>query len=198
MPEPHNIHELKSLQGKLAYLRQFISNLVGRCQPFSRLMKKGVSFEWDESCRKAFESIKAYLTRPLVLAAPLQGKPLILYVAAQDRMMMPNELNYSPIEKLCLALIFAIQKLKHYFQAHTVHLISRANPIKYVMSKPILSDQLARWYLQIQQFAIIYVPWKAVKGKVLAYFLADHPIPAEWELFDELPDEDVMVIEILL
>ncbi|KAL0462268.1 UNVERIFIED_CONTAM: hypothetical protein Slati_0114400 [Sesamum latifolium] len=46
MPEPRNIHELKSLQGKLAYLRRFISNLAGRCQPFSRLMKKEVPFEW--------------------------------------------------------------------------------------------------------------------------------------------------------
>ncbi|XP_049385573.1 uncharacterized protein LOC125849530 [Solanum stenotomum] len=44
--------------------------------------------------------------------------------------MTPNELNYSPIEKLCLALVFSIQKMKHYFQAHVVRLISRANPIK--------------------------------------------------------------------
>nr|XP_027090348.1 uncharacterized protein LOC113711380 [Coffea arabica] len=110
--------------------------------------------------------------------------------------MTPNELNYSPIEKLCLALIFAIQKLKHYFQAHSVRLISRANPIKYVMSRPVLSDRLARWYLQLQQFEIIYVPQKAVKGQVLADFLADHPIPPEWELSDDLPDEDVLLIEI--
>ena len=47
MVEPTNIHELKSLQGKLAYLRRFISNLVGKCQPFNPLMKKGFLFEWD-------------------------------------------------------------------------------------------------------------------------------------------------------
>ena len=35
MPEPQNIHELKSLQGKLAYIRRFISNLAGHCQPFT-------------------------------------------------------------------------------------------------------------------------------------------------------------------
>ncbi|KAL0456161.1 UNVERIFIED_CONTAM: Retrovirus-related Pol polyprotein from transposon.6 [Sesamum latifolium] len=63
MPEPRNIHELKSLQGKLAYLRRFISNLAGRCQPFSRLMKKEVPFEWDEACDKAFKSIKFGCTR---------------------------------------------------------------------------------------------------------------------------------------
>ncbi|KAL0300456.1 UNVERIFIED_CONTAM: hypothetical protein Sangu_3119800 [Sesamum angustifolium] len=51
MPEPQNIHE-----GKLAYLRRFISNLAGRCQPFSRLMKKDVPFQWDEACDKAFKA----------------------------------------------------------------------------------------------------------------------------------------------
>ncbi|KAL0352204.1 UNVERIFIED_CONTAM: RNA-directed DNA polymerase [Sesamum calycinum] len=50
MLESRNIHELKSLQGKLAYLQWFISNLVGRCQLFSRLMKKDVPFQWDEAC----------------------------------------------------------------------------------------------------------------------------------------------------
>ncbi|CAA0813507.1 Unknown protein [Striga hermonthica] len=47
IPEPRDIHELKSLQGKLAYLRRFISNLAGRCQPFNRLMKKGKTSESD-------------------------------------------------------------------------------------------------------------------------------------------------------
>ncbi|XP_059277863.1 uncharacterized protein LOC132032067 [Lycium ferocissimum] len=219
MPEPRNIHELKSLQGKLAYIRRFISNLAGRCQPFSHLMKKGVPFKWDTSCTNAFKSIKSYLMKPPVLVAPVPGKPLILYISAQERsvgallaqensegkenslyylsrMMTPNELNYTPIEKLCLALVFSIQKLKHYFQVHSVNLISIANPIKFLMSKPVLSDQLARWYLQFQQFEITYIPQKAVKGQALADFLADHPIPDDWELTDELPDEDAMVVEI--
>ncbi|KAL0381651.1 UNVERIFIED_CONTAM: hypothetical protein Sangu_0229400 [Sesamum angustifolium] len=169
MPEPRNIHELNSLQGKLAYLRRFISNFAGRCQSFSRIMKKGVSFEWDETCHNAFRSIKSYLMKPPVLVAPMPGRPLILYIAAQEcsvgallaqkndegkesalyylsRMMTPNELKYSPIEKICLALIFAIQKLKHYFQAHT--------------------------------------------------FLVDHPILAEWELSNDLLAENVLIIEV--
>nr|XP_027086462.1 uncharacterized protein LOC113708191 [Coffea arabica] len=64
------------------------------------------------------------------------------------------------------------------------------------MAKPVLSDRLARWYLQFQQFEIIYVPAKAVKGQILADFLADHPLPAEWELTDELPDEEVFMVEL--
>ena len=76
MPEP------RGLQGRLAYIRRFISNLAGRCHPFSHLMKKGAPFEWDESCKNAFQSIKKYLSSPPVLGAPIPSKPLILYVAA--------------------------------------------------------------------------------------------------------------------
>lgn len=47
MPTPQNITELKRLQGRLTYIRRFISNLSRCCQPFSCLMKKGVSFVWD-------------------------------------------------------------------------------------------------------------------------------------------------------
>ncbi|KAM1282176.1 hypothetical protein ACFX2H_022568 [Malus domestica] len=82
MPEPRNLHKLKSPQERLAFIRCFISNLAGRCQPFSLLMKKDVPFVWDEACHNAFESIKKYLSSLPVLGALVPRKPLILYIAA--------------------------------------------------------------------------------------------------------------------
>ena len=58
MPPPRNLRELRGLQGRLAYIRRFISNLSGRCQPFTRLLKKDTPFIWDQACQNAFESIK--------------------------------------------------------------------------------------------------------------------------------------------
>ena len=69
MPELENLKELHGLQGRLACIRRFISNLVGRCHPPSHLMKKGATFEWDESCRAAFEKINKSLSNPPVLEA---------------------------------------------------------------------------------------------------------------------------------
>ena len=57
MQPPRNLRELRGLQGQLAYIWRFISNLSGRCQPFAKLMKKGVSFIWDDACQQAFEEI---------------------------------------------------------------------------------------------------------------------------------------------
>ncbi|XP_020412323.1 uncharacterized protein LOC109947171 [Prunus persica] len=219
MPEPRNLRELKSLQGSLAFIRRFISNLAGRCQPFSRLMKKDVPFVWDEACHNAFESIKKYLSSSPLLGAPILGKQLKLYIAAQEisigaflaqeneshkeqalyylsRTLTGPELNYTPIEKTCHALVFAIQKLRHYMQAFTVHLIARADPVRYIMSKPVLTGRLAKWALLLNQYEIIYTPAKAVKGQAVADFLADHPIPADWEISDDLPDEQVFFADV--
>jgi len=162
MPDPKNLEELRGLQECLAYIRRFISNLFDCCHLFSHQMKKGAPFEWDESCRNAFKSIKKYLSSPPVLGAPTPSKPLILYIVAQERSLgalcvqeneegkekvlcylirtlVGAELNYSPIKKICLALMFAVQKLRHYMQAHTVRVISKADPVKYILSRPVLS-----------------------------------------------------------
>lgn len=72
---------------------------------------------------------------------------------------------------------------------YTIHLIARADPVKFVMSKPILIGRLAKWALLLNQYEIIYVPEKVVKGQTLANFLANHPIPADWEILDDLRDE---------
>jgi len=84
MQPPRNLRELRGLQGWLAYIRRFISNLSGRCQHFSRLIKKGVSFIWGDACQQAFEEIKRYLMQPPVLIAPVSGKPFLIYVRAMD------------------------------------------------------------------------------------------------------------------
>ena len=51
MQPPRSLKELRGLQGRLAYIRRLIANLSGRCQPFSKLMKKEVSFVWDDDCQ---------------------------------------------------------------------------------------------------------------------------------------------------
>ena len=49
------------------------------------------------------------------------------------------ELNYSPIEKTYLALFFIVDKLKHYMQAYTLLLIAKADLIKYILSRLVVS-----------------------------------------------------------
>ncbi|KAA0046253.1 uncharacterized protein E6C27_scaffold284G00560 [Cucumis melo var. makuwa] len=194
-----------------------IQKMPSRCLPFQRLMRKDAVFDWDQSCQNAFDSIKKYLLNPPVLSVPAAGKPLILYIATQEtslgallaqendkgkecalyylsRTLTGAELNYSPIEKMCLALFFAIDKLRHYMQAFTIRLVAKADPVKYILSRPVILGRLAKWAIILQQYDIVYIPKKAVKGQALADFLADHPVPSNWKLCDDLPDEEVLFV----
>ncbi|KAM2187962.1 hypothetical protein ACFX1R_031569 [Malus domestica] len=92
--------------------------------------------------------------------------------------------------------MFAIQKLRHYMHAYTIHLVVKADPVKYVMYKPFLTGRLAKWALFLNQYEIIYVPAKVIDGQALADFLTDHPIPTDWKISDDLPDEEVFYIDI--
>ena len=113
-----------------------------------------------------------------------------------NRTLNGAELNYSPIEKICLALMFAVKKLRRYLQVHFVRLIFRADPIKYLMSKFVLSGRMENLALLLQEFDITYIPQKAVKGQTFADFLANHPTPDDWEFSKDLPDENVLFIEV--
>jgi hypothetical protein len=105
--------------------------------------------------------------------------------------MVGAEHNYSPIEKLCLALIFALKKLRHYMLAHQVQLVTRADPIRYVLSQPVFTGRLKKLALLMMEFDITFVPHKAVKGQALAEFLVAHPVPDDSPLITNLPDEEV-------
>ena len=107
-------------------------------------MKKDVHFEWDETCSNAFAHIKRYLLNPLgalMAQENKERKKRALYYLS--RTLNEAELNYSPIEKMCLALFFAIDKLEHYMQAYTICLIAKADPIKYVLSRPVVLGHIA-------------------------------------------------------
>src|SRR3954467_10824951 len=77
---PSTKKELQSLLGKINFLRRFISNLSGRTQAFSPLLRiKQGKFEWRAEHQEAFEKIKQYLMHPPILSPPNGKKHMRLY-----------------------------------------------------------------------------------------------------------------------
>lgn len=174
---------------------------------------------WDQACQNAFNSINQYLLNLPVLMSPALGKPSLLYVATMESSlgamlaqhneegnehalyylcwtMVNAKLNYSPIEKIYLALIFILQKLRHYLLTTMIHLIPRANPLKYIMSHTLVQGHIAKCIVLLLKFNIHYVPQRAVKGQVLADFLATHLVPNGSPRQMEFPNENVMQVQI--
>ncbi|KAM2867364.1 hypothetical protein COP2_023291 [Malus domestica] len=148
-PPPTTKKQLQSLLNKINFLRRFITNLAGKMKVFSTFLKLKDSdiFKWRSEHQEAFMQIKVSLTTPPVLVLPRRGQPLKLYIStveesiscllAQDkdvgreqaifylsRNLNPPEINYSVVEKLCLALFFAASKLRHYMLISVTQVIA--------------------------------------------------------------------------
>ena len=121
------------------------------------------------------------------------GKARAIYYIS--RTLVGYELNYTPIEKVCLALVFTTQKLRHYMLSHTMQLISKIDPLKYMFSRTVLTGRLEKWVMLFSKFDIQYIDRKAIKGQVIADHLADAPLVADHPLIMEFLDEHLCLIE---
>ncbi|PNY08742.1 hypothetical protein L195_g005274 [Trifolium pratense] len=81
---PTNKKQLQSLLGKINFLRRFISNLSGKAQAFSPLLrlKKEDIFTWGQDQQGALDEIKKYLSNPPTLMPPIRNKFMKLYISA--------------------------------------------------------------------------------------------------------------------
>ncbi|KAM1588622.1 hypothetical protein ACFX10_027613 [Malus domestica] len=138
VPPPTTKKQLQPLLGKINFLRRFIANSAGKMKALSTLLKLKDSnkFEWKDEHQATFMQIKVSVTTPHVLVPPRRGKPLKLYISAVEEsigylLAQDNdarreqaifylsqnlnqlEINYSTVEKLCLAVFFATSKLRH-------------------------------------------------------------------------------------
>ena len=104
------------------------------------------------------------------------------------------ESRYSPLEKMCCALAWAAQRLRHYMLYHTIWLIAKLDPIKFIFEKPSLSGRITRWQVLLSEFNILYVSQKAIKGSAIADFLVERA-NEEYELMSfDFRDEDLMAV----
>ena len=194
LAEPRNLKQVQRLTGMIAALGRFISRSADKCKPFFRLLGKRSRFAWDEECSAAFQAIKSYLSTPPCLSIPSPGEPLFLYLAVSDhavsavlvrelgqeqkpiffvsKAMDETELRYLPLEKAALALLHAAKKLPHYFQSSTVTVLSDL-PLKMLLQRSDFTGRITRWGVHLGSLGVEYKPRTAIKGQVLAEFLAE-------------------------
>ncbi|GJZ40648.1 reverse transcriptase domain-containing protein [Tanacetum coccineum] len=97
------------------------------------------------------------------------------------------------MEKLVLALVHASKRLRRYFQAHPIIVVTD-QPIKNILSNPEVDGRMQKWSIQLGEFGIHYRPRVFVKGQVLIIerpkeegqgdsAKEEEPLPAQWTLF---------------
>ncbi|XP_022040255.1 uncharacterized protein LOC110942798 [Helianthus annuus] len=147
--------------------------------------------------------MKEYICKLPTLATPVPGEDLLLYLSASkttisvvmmvewggkqipiyfiSRTLKGPEERYMPLEKLALALVFASRRLRRYFQGHKVTLMTD-QPLQKVLRRPELSGRLAKWAVELGEHSLEFKARTAMKGQILADFLAEVPEDEEKEL----------------
>nr|XP_023914050.1 uncharacterized protein LOC112025620 [Quercus suber] len=151
--------------------------------------------------------------------APIHKKPLLLYLAnnlyaigaliAQkdedgteqpvyyiSRALKDAETRYPRAEGACLAIVYASQRLRHYFLAYEVWLMTKSHAIKVLLQQSILSGRISQWLLQLSQYDLRIGTPRAVKNQAIAGLLAQFPGEEDFPLNDEVPGEVAMAEEV--
>ena len=84
MWSPSKTKEVQSLTGRVAALNKFISKATDKCLPFFESLNGNKRFLWDDKCDQAFNVLKEYLGKPLLLSKPVKDEPLFLYLAVSE------------------------------------------------------------------------------------------------------------------
>nr|GEW16510.1 reverse transcriptase domain-containing protein [Tanacetum cinerariifolium] len=144
--------------------------------------------EMVRDIEETFRTLRKNLSELPLLVAPRPQEELIMYLSATygaisailmtergaaqtpiyfiSRALQGPELNYSPMEKLVLSLIFATNRLRRYFQAHPIVVITD-QPIKQVMSRPDVAGRLQKWSIMLGEHNITYRPRTSI-GRAVA------------------------------
>ena len=197
--------EVQSLTGRVAALNRFVSKATDKCLPFFKTLKK--AFAWTGECEAAFQELKHYLSNPPLLSPSQEGEDLFLYLTVSitavsaalireenkaqlsvyyvSQAFQGAEARYPPIEKITFALIVASRKLRPYFQANPI-IVMTDQPIRKAMNKPEASGQMVQWAIELSQFNVEYRPRTAIKAQALADFIAEFTSPEEANCPEEL------------
>ncbi|GJY27086.1 reverse transcriptase domain-containing protein [Tanacetum coccineum] len=157
---------------------------------------KKSDFLWTEEAESAFKQIKELIAKLPMLIAPKEKEELIIYLATykeavsavlmteREAKQMPiyfvslalrgPKVNYTSMEKLVLALVQASKRLRRYFQAHPIIVVTD-QPIKNILSNPEVAGRMQKWSIQLGEFGIHYRPRIFVKWQVLADFIMERP-----------------------
>lgn len=129
---PETVTEIRSFLGLAGYYRRFVLGFSQLASPLTKLLHKGVKFEWGAAQNQSFQELKSRLVTAPVLAMPITDKDYTVYtdasrlglgcvlmqdehvIAYASRQLWPHEPNYPTHDLELAAVVFALKIWRHY------------------------------------------------------------------------------------
>ncbi|GJS58793.1 reverse transcriptase domain-containing protein [Tanacetum coccineum] len=178
LPSPKCLKDVQRLNGKLANLNRFLAKSAKKSLPFYKTLKKCTKksdFQWTTNADTGIQNRERELksNNGATHTNRTYGKGRTYCITCGGKRSR-QEINYTPTEKVVLALVHASKRLKRYFQAYPIVIITD-QPIKQVISKPEIAGRSQKWSIELGEYDIQYRPRVSIKGQILADFIVERP-----------------------
>ena len=192
---PRNVTEVRSFLGLAGYYRRFVQGFSVIASSLTRLLRKGVKFEWDDKCQSSFERLKEILVEAPVLIQPTSGRDYTVYsdasriglgcvlmqdgkvVAYASRQLMPHEQNYPTHDLELAAVVFALKIWRHYLYGEKCRIFTDHKSLKYLLTQNDLNLRQRRWLELLKDYDCI-IDYHLGKANVVADALSRKMISA--------------------
>ncbi|GJS82319.1 reverse transcriptase domain-containing protein [Tanacetum coccineum] len=182
-------------------LNRLLAKSAERSLPFFNTLKNITKdnkheYKWTIEAGEAFQQMKKCILNLPSLTPPFPKETLYAYLTVSkeavsvvlmtnwkgkqchinyvSRTLNETERNYAPLEKLALSLVHMTRRLRRYFEAHPVNVITD-QPIKQILNKAEASGKLAKYAVELGTYNITFEPRNAIKGQIFADFISETP-----------------------
>lgn len=182
---PQKLKDVQSFMGFANFYRRFIKDFSKICKPITDTTKnKGKSFQWNDQCELAFNSLKDIFISAPILRHFDPNLPTVVETDASDfaigavlsqvfeqrlhpiafhsRKMDKAEINYEIHDKEMLAIVVAFKEWRRYLEGacHTITVYSDHKNLEFFLTTKVLNRRQARWAQELAgyDFKIVYRP----------------------------------------
>ena len=176
-PTPKDIKGLRGFLGLTGYYRRFVQNYGVLAKPLTDLTKKD-GFVWTEQAQLAFEKLKAAMVDLPTLAIPDFSKEFTLEtdassqgigavlsqggrpIAFLSQALSLRAQNKSAYERELMAIVFAVQKWRHYLLGRHFVILTDQKSLKFLTDQRLLGEDQLKWTAKLMglDFEIRYRP----------------------------------------
>jgi hypothetical protein len=154
-----------------------------------KLLRKDTKYQWNNECQHGLDTAKENMvTAPIlvfldwektfhvhvyasaialgaILAQP-RARDLDHPIAFTRRKLLYSEQNYNMTEREGLAMVYVIQKYRHYLLGKHFKIFTDHSALKYLVNKPVLGGRICQWLFLFQEFnfEVIVKPGKLNVG----------------------------------
>ena len=104
------------------------------------------------------------------------------------------------MQKLIFGLVMASRKLRHYFQAHQIAVVTRFL-LQRILRNPEATGRIVEWALELSSFGLKFESTSTIQSRALAEFIAECTPTTDEEVLEtvipgkEAPQEWIMYFD---